>query len=40
MKRNIARAELVIFSFAAIWGGTAVPAAAQSSPAVVFELAF
>ena len=32
MKRNIARATLVIFSVAAIWGAAALPALAQSFP--------
>ena len=34
MKRNIARATLVIFSVAAIWGAEAIPAVAQSFPGI------
>ena len=34
MKRNIARATLVIFFVAAIWGAAAVPAVAQSFPGI------
>src|ERR1700722_2016169 len=34
MKRNIARATLVIFSVAAIWGAAAAPAVAQSFPGI------
>ena len=34
MKRNIARATLVIFSVAAIWGAAAVAAVAQSFPGI------
>ena len=34
MKRNMARATLVIFSVAAIWGAKATPAVAQSFPGI------